>query len=139
MATDSFVVGVTGARRGATLQQRHALARVLLTHNATKLVHGGAKGADTQAHILAQVLEVDIAVYPGPDTDLGHLETPYAEAFRQPYLQRNRDIVDHCDILVAMPTTEHEVQRSGTWATVRYARKVGRRRAVVYPDGRVTE
>ena len=40
------------------------------------------------------------------------------------YIERNHDVVDTCDLLIAMPNTELEVVRSGTWATIRYARKL---------------
>jgi hypothetical protein len=39
------------------------------------------------------------------------------------YLERNRDIVDASDTMIAFPSTKHEVQRSGTWYTIKYAKK----------------
>jgi hypothetical protein len=38
------------------------------------------------------------------------------------YLDRNHDIVDSCSILLALPTGQ-EILPSGTWATIRYARR----------------
>jgi hypothetical protein len=38
-------------------------------------------------------------------------------------LTRNRDIVDTASMLIAAPEGNAERLRSGTWATVRYARK----------------
>ena len=52
------------------------------------------------------------------------------------YLERNRDIVDACDILIACPRTLKEELRSGTWATVRYARKVGKPVAILWNNGK---
>ena len=44
------------------------------------------------------------------------------------YLARNRDIVDSSKFLIAFPKDpSKEEQRSGTWATIRYARKKGKR------------
>jgi hypothetical protein len=40
-------------------------------------------------------------------------------------LDRNRAIVAAVDVLVAAPLEDREVQRSGTWATVRSARRKG--------------
>lgn len=54
-----------------------------------------------------------------------------------PYLARNCVIVDEADILLACPKGPEE-QRSGTWATVRYARKQNKRIVIVYPDGTIT-
>ena len=43
----------------------------------------------------------------------------------KPYLDRNRDIVDACEVLLATPDGPERL-RSGTWSTVRYARKIGK-------------
>ena len=51
------------------------------------------------------------------------------------YLVRNHDIVDVCDVLVATPGQKEEQIRSGTWATIRYARKIRKQIIIVYPDG----
>jgi len=50
-------------------------------------------------------------------------------------LARNRDIVNMSDILIAAPGEKAEVLRSGTWATIRYARKMSRKLLVIYPKG----
>ena len=42
---------------------------------------------------------------------------------QQEYLNRNHNIVDASEILIACPAQTEEVIRSGTWATIRYARK----------------
>ena len=55
----------------------------------------------------------------------------------KPYLDRNKDIVDETNILMACPNKAEEVQRSGTWSTVRYARKVGKAVLIVYPSGKM--
>lgn len=51
------------------------------------------------------------------------------------YLTRNRNIVDACEVLLACPKGNGEERRSGTWATIRYARKVGRPVVIVWPNG----
>jgi len=55
----------------------------------------------------------------------------------KPYLERNRDIVDETDELIACPRAKLEQQRSGTWATIRYARKMGKPITIIFPDGRI--
>ncbi len=57
----------------------------------------------------------------------------------KPYLKRNHDIVDESDILIGFPSSEEERLRSGTWATVRYARKTGKRIYIIFPDGKVKQ
>lgn len=56
-----------------------------------------------------------------------------------PPLERNHRIVDACDVLIACPKDAQEQLRSGTWATVRYARKQGKRVIVITPDGTVED
>jgi len=57
----------------------------------------------------------------------------------KPYLERNHNIVDESELLIACPKSKEEELRSGTWATVRYARKKGVRIILIYPDGSVSE
>jgi predicted Rossmann fold nucleotide-binding protein DprA/Smf involved in DNA uptake len=53
------------------------------------------------------------------------------------YISRNRDIVDASQEIIATPGEFEEQLRSGTWSTIRYARKTGKRVLVVLPDGRL--
>jgi hypothetical protein len=48
-----------------------------------------------------------------------------------PYLTRDKKIVDECEFLFAAPLTNEEQVRSGTWATVRHARKINRLHVVL--------
>ena len=41
-------------------------------------------------------------------------------------LDRNQAMIDNCDVLIACPRTHREVDRSGTWATVRRGRRADR-------------
>jgi hypothetical protein len=52
------------------------------------------------------------------------------------YIARNHDIVDASAVLVATPRDWYEEQRSGTWATIRYARAQRKAVIIVWPDGR---
>ena len=54
----------------------------------------------------------------------------------KPYMKRNQDIVDASQGLIATPHGPEEV-RSGTWATIRRARKKGIPICIVYPNGKV--
>jgi hypothetical protein len=45
--------------------------------------------------------------------------------------------VDASQLLVAAPSGTTELRRSGEWATIRYARKLGRAIWLVFPDGTV--
>jgi hypothetical protein len=106
-------VGFTGTRQGMSHEQKMQL-RLLLRSilGGTKTFnHGGAIGADRQAASLVKLFvpRVDAVCFPAGRDPLG----------------RNRKIVAASQILIAAPATDEEIIRSGTWATVRYARAAG--------------
>ena len=53
----------------------------------------------------------------------------------KPFIARDRDIVDETDELVATPLTREEQVQSGTWTTVRYARKKKKPVTIINPVG----
>jgi hypothetical protein len=106
--------------------------------------HGDCVGADKSAHGFVVALK---AVRPGL-TIVGH--PPLDERKRaftlcdvywpaRSWLTRNRDIVDVSERMVFTPRQDHEVLRSGTWSTIRYARRQRKPIMIVFPDGRVEE
>ncbi len=60
---------------------------------------------------------------------------PVADPPISPAHNRNRQIVDSCNLLVACPPVEVEELRSRTWVAVRYARRVGKMVIIILPDG----
>jgi hypothetical protein len=130
-------IGFTGTQVGMTVNQLRELKTLLLTLLPTDFHHGDCIGADAQAHDL--VLEtIPIKVFM-------HIHPPDVRSKRafkigddlwpeKPYLVRNHDIVDATTILIATPKGPEEL-RSGTWATIRYARKQKKHIYIVYPDG----
>jgi hypothetical protein len=134
-----MVIGFTGTRKGMTTAQRDAVAAVLRTLNATVLHHGDCVGADAQANEIARALGLRVVLHP-PD-DGRHRAFCRADEVRSPrsYLVRNHDIVNDAQVLVATPGQQSEVMRSGTWATIRYARKLGVRTVVIYPSGNMED
>lgn len=110
-------VGFTGTRAGMSAIQKQQLATVLRWLNEgdavafTELHHGMAVGADMEAETIAKAN--------------GWYVVKRHPASGKP-LARNRQIVAACDVLIAAPRTDQEELRSGTWATVRYARQAGK-------------
>lgn len=84
--------------------------------------HGQCVGADEEAAKIAKALGIWTVAH--PPTDKRYLSKFVSDETREPkdFLDRNHDIVDECDVLLATPKTV-EVLRSGTWATIRYGRK----------------
>lgn len=50
-------------------------------------------------------------------------------------IDRNEDIAMVSKIVIATPHSYHEIIRSGTWTTIRRARKFNREICIVFPDG----
>jgi hypothetical protein len=137
-------IGFTGTQKGMTYEQYHTLSTLV---GAMKVPaewhHGDCVGADAEFHQLIKDW-IDLSGVPHrlivhpPSDDRKRAYVFGADETRKPkpYLQRNRDIVDEAvDALFGTPSTEREVQRSGTWATMRYARKLERRLFRIMPDG----
>ena len=128
-------IGFTGSRSGMTGAQKATVARLLVELEPKHARHGDCVGSDADFHTLARETHAKIIIHP-PDDDkdragcIGDQILP-----EKPYLTRNKDIVDNCTVLIATPDSAQEKQRSGTWSTIRYGRKVGRRVIVVAPDG----
>ena len=129
-------VGFTGTRRGMSGLQRGRLWELLYERGATELGHGDCVGADSEAHDVARDLALRVVVFPPSDPKFRAWRRGDEARDPAPYLERDRAIVDWADVLVAAPRGP-EVLRSGTWATVRRARRRGVEVVVVGRDGRL--
>lgn len=121
-------IGFTGTRHGMTEHQRYCLEAQLFDLCAKELHHGDCVGADVQADAIAIAMELPRIIHP-PDNPRWRArccDVPTSHATILPakaYHVRNYEIVDACDVLIAAPRTLEEEMRSGTWMTVRYARR----------------
>lgn len=105
-------IGFTGTREGMSEAQKEQLGYVLSIlwpSIPSSFIHGNAIGADQQAASIVTSCPWGLSERAIPAGD-----NPLA---------RNRKIVAECDILIAAPRHDKEELRSGTWATVRYARQ----------------
>ena len=131
-------IGFTGTRTGMTGAQKNALRAVLGAFGTNfTFHHGDCVGADDDAHTIAADLSAVIIIHPPTSPNLRALRTgPHVTVLPpRAYLVRNQRIVDSSDLLVAAPHSLDEEQRSGTWATVRYARKTGTPVVILDPGG----
>jgi hypothetical protein len=130
-------IGFTGAQVGITQRQGEVLLDYLATAERGEFHHGDCIGGDLSADIFANLAGGwKVIVHPPSNPKKRAYCTGDVMLPEKPYLVRNRDIVDACDMLIACPKSEHEELRSGTWSTIRYAKHVGKRITIIYPDGR---
>ena len=121
-----MIVGFTGSRHGMDSRQEGRLRRYLRTVGCTIFLHGDCIGADAQAHHIAMDLGIAIVIHPPIDEKArAHCIGPEDKVMvlaPNEYLARNRAIVKASEAMCAAPQTP-EVLRSGTWSTIRWARK----------------
>ena len=127
-------LGFTGTRQGMSPRQLQALNVLLRNIPKYQFHHGDCLGADDEAHTLALIELNDdnpnetIVIHPPTDKKYcaNHEATVHITMrLAKPYLERNRDIVNSCDLLIAAPNSLDEPDNprgSGTWFTIRYAR-----------------
>lgn len=143
------ILGVTGSKRGPVSVEQAEAAHAILTHLDVNTVHhGDCEGVDAWAHDLAWAYGKNVVIHPPlnpafrarrgfkPGTTIPQSRCVILPEKR--YLDRNWDIADKCARLLTLPAEMEEQLRSGTWATVRHARRLRKVILIVYPDGTVT-
>jgi len=120
-----MIVGFTGTRKGMTDGQVKYFASELSLLNATEFHHGDCIGADEQANKVARSMGIKTAGHPPIDSKNRAFCKCDMWFEPKPYLERNCDIVNACDVLFVAPRFNYEEQRSGTWSTFRFADKIG--------------
>lgn len=138
-------IGFTGTRQGLTLSQMAVLTAVLEEHyrdGEREFHHGGCKGADAQASVVADAIGYEpIVVHPADDVgEVWVGKSTWTHRWEPaPALARNHDIVDCATAMVACPGGPERRRGSGTWATIRYAKTKRRPLTTIWPDGRREE
>lgn len=138
-----MILGFAGPRTGMKDPQKVWLRGHLLTMEPTEFHHGCCTGSDAKAHKLAlEHTSALIVIHP-----------PVKETFiawecidwgnerikvlpRKGYHERDWDIVNACETLLATPDGEPK-GHSGTWDTINFALSVSKPILVCYPDGHV--
>lgn len=142
-------IGFTGTQHGMTKEQKNELRCVLTLcrpypHTGMGgldlfALHGDCIGADAQFNEIATELQYTTKSFPASDVKPEKVAHCVVGTRHEPNLaiKRNHIIVDRSDMVIATPATFNEVLRSGTWATIRYARKQRKKLLIIWPDGTV--
>lgn len=128
-----MIVGFIGTRRGMNDRQKTVILDILRCEEFDEYHHGDCVGCDKMFHELVVAVLRRKNLYP-KDFIFIHPPTNFKiRAYCEdgtiytalPYLERNRSIVDVCDLLIATPDKYESLNkaRSSTWFTIRYAKK----------------
>src|SRR5437867_2260767 len=121
-------LGFTGTQIGMTPLQRESVILFLEGCSPESVHHGDCIGADAQFHDLALKCVPGVSVHIHPPiitTKRAFCRGGHYTYTAKDYLDRNVDIVMQSDELLATPKESQEEIRSGTWYTIRQARKRG--------------
>ena len=131
------MLGFTGSRNGMTCLQKESVTYLVRAIGMKEAHHGDCVGADEDFHNLVNKEGYTTVVHPPKNPKFrafcdGNLIFPEKE-----YMDRNRDIVDLCEVIIATPNTFVEKSKGGTWSTVRYAVKMNKKLFIVLPNGKI--
>lgn len=107
----------------------------LLLEGYTHVRHGDALGADEYAHHVALNMGYQIFIHPPSNTKFRAFCSGGICMPKRSYSRRNQDMIDACQLLLALPSSNMELLRSGTWQTIRMARNAVVPRVIFYPNG----
>jgi len=129
-------IGFTGTKKSMTPKQKKVFT-FLISGKSGEFHHGDCIGADAEAHDIIKKEDISIHIHPPEKNDHRAYKKGSAKMWeKRDYLARNKDIVEATEILIATPKG-NEVLRSGTWATIRYAKKNDKIIYIIMPDGNV--
>lgn len=144
-----MIIGFTGTRRRITVPQYLALRHYIVETqmrgdlHIEKVVHGDCIGADAVFdRLVCDQTTWMRELFPSNISDMRantHLHRPERVLhvhLPAPPLERNVRIVRRADLILACPRGA-ETLRSGTWATIRLARKQEVPVRIIWPDGSV--
>ena len=129
--TEQIKIGFTGNRYGLNSDQKDQIAIILDKYDNIIVSHGDCVGSDTDFHNLCVKYrnehpdkKIIIHIYPPNNRVLRGFNKGDLHMAEKPYLQRNLDIIINSSILIACPVDKNKEElRSGTWSTIRNARK----------------
>ena len=130
-------LGFTGTQKGMTPEQRNVIRDLLRSLTDVTVHYGDCIGADNEFFEEALRCGAFTISHPPVNESKRAFTPAHVVLEAKDYIARNHDIVDASVMLIAAPAEYGERLRSGTWATIRYARKVGTPVMLIWPVGDV--
>lgn len=135
-------VGFTGTRHGMTNAQALAFQLLISHRKFDKLIifrHGDCVGSDEEAHLTIRRTRPGVKIFGHPPINEKYRAFCHFDYQADPleYIERDHAIVNNSDVVIATPRERAEVIRSGTWTTMRYAKKQNIPVMVIWPNGKL--
>lgn len=146
---DGIAISFTGTREGMTkpqLEKVNYLLRDIWRDGYYHAWHDGdCIGSDSEAHGLVEAIrkeygdiKVSMIGHPATTHERYHANNKFDIYWpRKGPVDRDKDMVVQGDVLIGTPKGKEAV-RSGTWTTIRFARKLLVPLFIVWPDATVT-
>lgn len=137
-------IGFTGTQAGLTYAQYLTLGRILdhfsQRYKSRYFHHGCCIGADCEGNTVAEYYGYTSVAHPPINKKKVFKDWEECDIIleEKDYLNRNLDIVDSSYLIIGCPKQDHEVVRSGTWATLRWARSTHKHIIIIWPDGSIS-
>ena len=108
--------------------QKEQFVLKILELSPIEFHHGDCEGADAEAHDIVREFLPDVKIVVYPPLSFRRRAMCQRDVTMAPesYITRDYKIVDAVDYMLGAPKTDTEYIRSGTWTTIRYARKTGK-------------
>ena len=128
---EQIKIGFTGNRHGLKPEQEEQIKSILDKYSNIIVSHGDCVGSDTDFHKLCinykethQNKTIMIQIFPPNNSSLRAFNKADLLMEAKPYLERNLNIIKNSSIIIACPIDKNKEElRSGTWSTIRQARK----------------
>ena len=137
-------IGFTGTRAGMTKEQKDCFQLLIAFLKPTRFHHGNCIGADTDAERIIRKERGEGCIIvrwpcniPSVQSKIIKRDCDFVRDIMPP-LVRNSEIVRASDVMIATPKEHKEVLRSGTWATIRCAKRTGHKLYIIWPYGTVS-
>lgn len=133
-----MIIGFTGTRNGMSEKQKILFGNLIECLRIHIFHHGDCMGSDSDAHdIVAEYDDsIPIFIHPPSDDKLRAFKNGI-QLREKSYLERNKDIVDVANVMLATPKDCVNIVRSGTWFTIRYAWRKNNPLIIILPNGEI--
>lgn len=146
----TFVIGFSGTQVGMTEAQKNKFVEEfckiqdMFPDKKLEFHHGDDEGSDSDADELVRFCSRSCEIHIHPPVNENrrafcNKRGPTVVHEAKKFLVRNNDIAYVCNMLIAIVKERYEMRRSGTWSTVRRARRYNKPIIFIYPDGNIRD